>query len=372
MLALITLPAIWLLFLLLGTLAEGRSLTFRRYLAVGVSGFLLFGVAGLKTWSFYVVVSVSIVLAGMMIGRVRNPWLKRLLSWTSIGAMVGMIVVYLAFRPYFPKFFPLLPSLSYLGFRAIAYLVSSHRGCSDDASAGLMQMLFFPVLIMGPITRTENYLSTVRCSREVLQRVVAGFAMLIVAHLLAPLEIDRPHEELYLHWSRFWWSALANSFDFYFTFAGYSHLIISLGLLVGFRLPENFNNPYVATSIRDFWRRWHMSLSFWIRDYIYIPLGGNRKGLTRKCVNLMMAMGLCGLWHGLEWHYLLWGLFHGALMAVESVMDAYHYAPIRQMFPGNYRIVKVIMTFSMVTFSWLLFKYPVGQAVTHLRAMVPW
>ena len=144
--------------------------------------------------------------------------------------------------------------------------------------------------------------------------------MLIGGFLCGKYVINDLRHATDLHWSGYWLGALANSFEFYFTFAGYSHLIIGLGILVGFKLPENFNNPYLATSIGDFWRRWHMSLSYWIRDYLYIPLGGNRKGIARKCMNLIVAMGLAGIWHGLAVNYLLWGLFHGVLLAGESLL----------------------------------------------------
>ena len=202
-----------------------------------------------------------------------------------------MIFAFLQWRIYFQKYFVYLPSLSYLGFRGIAYLTSVYKRRRIAISAGLMQMLFFPMLFMGPIARVENFEQEYRDYREVLERLLLGLSMLIAGFLCGDYVIDEVRYSAGLHWSRFWLGALANSFQFYFIFAGYSHLIIGLGILVGFKLPENFNNPYLATSIGDFWRRWHMSLSYWIRDYVYIPLGGNRKGIARKCMNLIVADG---------------------------------------------------------------------------------
>jgi alginate O-acetyltransferase complex protein AlgI len=373
MLDLIPLPIIWLLLFLLGRLADGRSIVFRRALIIGASSVLLFGLTGLKTWAFYTGIGVTIVLLGVLIGQLNGGGLRRWVFAGSLIATVLMILVYLRFRPYFPKYFPALPSLSYLGFRAIAYLVTAYRGGAAGASAGLLQMLFFPVLALGPITRVENYEQTYSAPREVLKRMLMGFTMLIAAHYLSPLEVARPSAATGLHWSRFWISAMAISFEFYFAFAGYSHLIISLGILAGFKLPENFNNPYVANSIRDFWRRWHMSLSFWIRDYVYIPLGGNRKGLSRKCANLMVAMGLCGIWHGLELHYLVWGLFHGSLLAGESVLEAYQIQPLKRLAPVAAGPIRIMLTFGLVTFSWMLFKYSsLSDTAIHVRAMLPW
>ena len=372
MLDFIPLPIIWLLFYLLGRLADAHSVVFRRGIFTLVSSFLLLGAVGFKTWGFYTGLGVVIALVGAGITRHPASRLRSALFWCSISATILLVVVYLKFRPFFPKYFPALPSLSYLGFRAIAYLVSCRAGRPVGLSAGLMQMLFFPVLFLGPITRVEDYDVPQRDYRNVLERLIVGCGMLIAAHFLSPLVFVRPELCLDQHWSRFWLSAIANSFEFYFSFAGYSHLIIALGLLAGFRIAENFNNPYAATSIREFWRRWHMSLSYWIRDYVYIPLGGNRKGLPRKCVNMIVAMGLCGLWHGLEPHYLAWGLFHGALLAGESVLDAYGKHLVRRLFPRAYVPVKVLTTFALVTFSWLLFKYSISQTVIHLRAMMPW
>jgi D-alanyl-lipoteichoic acid acyltransferase DltB (MBOAT superfamily) len=231
-----------------------------------------------------------------------------------------------------------------------------------------MQMLFFPMLFMGPIARVENFEKEYRDYREVLERLLLGLSMLIAGFLCGHYVIDEVRHAVGLHWSRFWLGALANSFQFYFTFAGYTHLIIGLGILVGFKLPENFNNPYVATSIGDFWRRWHMSLSYWIRDYVYIPLGGNRKGIVRKCTNLIVAMSLVGIWHGLTLNYFLWGLFHGLLLAGESLIAHFK---VKVPFFGEVKAAQVALTFTLVSFSWLLFKYPFPEFVLYLKRMVP-
>ncbi len=138
--------------------------------------------------------------------------------------------------------------------------------------SGLAQMFFLPMLFMGPIARVEDFQQVHHDAMEVLRRLARGFPMLIAAHLIQPYVLERILLLEGVPTWKFWLGAVANSFQFYFTFAGYTHLIIGLGLLAGFKLPENFNNPYIARSIGDFWRRWHMSLSFWIRDYIYIPL----------------------------------------------------------------------------------------------------
>ncbi len=373
MLQTLTLPIIWLLFYALGQIPRQRSLGFRRGLVAGASLMLLLLGVGLQTFAFYVALGLLIVLAGVWLGSARDGPGRRLAFLVALGGVVILIAVSLRFRDYLQKFFVLLPSLSYLGFRGIAYLVSAYRERRVQFSGGLMQMFFLPMLFLGPISRVEHFDEEVQdAHREVLQRLAMGFPMLIAGNLCGRFVLDEILRLTDTPWWEFWLGALANSFEFYFTFAGYSHLIIGLGLLVGFRLPENFNHPYIATSIGDFWRRWHMSLSFWIRDYLYIPLGGSRKGLPRKCGNLLFAMGICGIWHGLEMHYLVWGLYHGFLLAVESVMTHWGWKPLQRILGPTYRPVKVALIFSLVTFSWLLFRYRMPEMAAYLKGMVSW
>ncbi len=135
---------------------------------------------------------------------------------------------------------------------------------------------------------------------------------------------------------------------------GYSLIAIGVAKLFGYRLPDNFNQPYLAQSITDFWRRWHMSLSTWLRDYLYIPLGGNRRGPVRTYVNLLIVMGLGGLWHGADWKFAVWGLWHGALLALERLLG------IGEPASGVLVPLRILITFSLVTFGWLLFR------LTHL------
>jgi alginate O-acetyltransferase complex protein AlgI len=145
-----------------------------------------------------------------------------------------------------------------------------------------------------------------------------------------------------------WAAALGYTFQLYYDFSGYSDMAVGLGYLFGIRIPQNFNAPYRALGISDFWRRWHISLSSWLRDYPYIPLGGNRKGMARTYVNLMLTMVLGGLWHGANWTFVLWGAFHGALLALERPLR-----PVLALLPSlAYRM----LTFLLVVVSWVLFR----------------
>jgi alginate O-acetyltransferase complex protein AlgI len=160
-----------------------------------------------------------------------------------------------------------------------------------------------------------------------------------------------------------WIGALAYTFQLYFDFSGYSDMAIGLGRLLGFHFPENFNDPYLSASMTEFWRRWHMTLSHWFRDYLYIPLGGNRKGPLRTYVNLVVVFLLCGLWHGAGYTFIVWGLFHGAFLAGERfVQHRWALAP-RGLLGRSYTLIAVIV-------GWVLFRSnDLTQAGGFLKAM---
>jgi alginate O-acetyltransferase complex protein AlgI len=172
-----------------------------------------------------------------------------------------------------------------------------------------------------------------------------------------------------------WMIVIAIGFRILLDFSGYSDMAIGFARMMGIRLPENFNWPYLAHSITDFWRRWHISLSTWIRDYIYIPLGGSRHGLLRKSLNGFAAMALCGLWHGSAWNFALWGIYHGAGLALASAV------PLPKLLAGEqhvgfstfratmmsvtfvmWRAVSWLVTMLFVQLGWLLFFYPADEA----------
>jgi len=154
-------------------------------------------------------------------------------------------------------------------------------------------------------------------------------------------------------------------------FSGYSDIAIGLGQLMGIRLPENFNWPYVARNLQEFWHRWHISLSSWIRDYVYIPLGGNRHGLARKAFNALAAFALCGLWHGPAWNFVLWGVYHGLGLAISSNYRVALGAPGRWV-SGVMAAVPLLswaLTTLFVFVGWLYFFYPVPDATRMLRLL---
>lgn len=161
-----------------------------------------------------------------------------------------------------------------------------------------------------------------------------------------------------------WIGVIAYAFQIYFDFSGYSDMAIGLGRMFGFIIPKNFASPYLSESITEFWRRWHISLSTWLRDYLYTPLGGNRKGPSRTYINLALVMLIGGLWHGANWTFVAWGAYHGALLAFErwrGKTSAYNFLP---------RPARVAFTFLLILFSWVLFRSPdISHAISYLGAM---
>lgn len=222
----------------------------------------------------------------------------------------------------------LLPiGISFYIFHAVSFLVDIYRGDARmprsivDFAAF---MTLFPQLVAGPILRFkdlafqfDNRDHTFDKFSEGARRFMIGFAKkVLIADTVAPLAdsvFALPEPTLVESWL----GVIAYAIQLYFDFSGYSDMAIGLGLMIGFRLIENFNQPYTSKTITEFWRRWHISLSTWLRDYLYIPLGGNRKGPLRTYLNLMITMLLGGLWHGANWTFIFWGALHGAAMAIE-------------------------------------------------------
>ena len=263
--------------------------------------------------------------------------------------------------------------LSFLVFQSISYILDVSRGDARPARR-LMDFLafstLFPQLIAGPILRYKDLSTQLAARRHSLalflrgaRRFIAGLAMkLLVADSVAPLA-DRifalPDPTL----AEAWLGAVAYAIQLFFDFAGYSAMAIGLGLMIGFRFVENFNAPYISRSVTEFWRRWHISLSNWLRDYLYIPLGGNRDGAVRTYRNLILTMVLGGLWHGANWTFVLWGAWHGCAMAVERALGAKR----GQVWP---RGLAWPLTMGIVLVGWVMFRAEsVGHAVVIYAGM---
>ncbi|MGH8355782.1 MAG: MBOAT family O-acyltransferase, partial [Pseudomonas sp.] len=254
----------------------------------------------------------------------------------------------------------LLPiGISFYIFESISYIIDVYRG-DTPATHNLIDfaafVAIFPHLIAGPVLRFKDLVDQFNHRSHSLDkfaegctRFMQGFVKKVfIADSLAPLAdhffgLQDPST------GDAWLGALAYSAQLYFDFSGYSDMAIGLGLMMGFRFMENFNQPYISQSITEFWRRWHISLSTWLRDYLYISLGGNRGGTFATYRNLFLTMLLGGLWHGANWTYVLWGAWHGLWLAIERALNS-------DAAPRRFNPLKWAFSFLLVVLGWVLFR----------------
>ena len=240
-------------------------------------------------------------------------------------------VLYVLFARRSPVTLAIPLGLSFYTFKCISYLIDIYRDKSRSAGSFwrlLMYVSFFPQLLSGPITRFSEFapqldgrnFSAGGAARG-LRRLIRGLAkkLLIAASVGKAADAVFALGSAQLDIRLAWLGAAAYALQLFFDFSGYSDMAIGLGQVFGFETPENFNFPYVCASVTEFWRRWHISLSSWFKDYVYIPLGGNRRGKYRTAVNKLIVFALCGLWHGTGLTFLLWGVWHGLLSGLESL-----------------------------------------------------
>ena len=221
--------------------------------------------------------------------------------------------------------------ISFFTFQSMSYVLDVWRGRVEAQRNPIYVALYvslFPQLVAGPIVRYETVAAEITGRREDLEGVYAGlqrFIMGLGKKLLLANAFGREAEEIFALSSAArgtptaWMGALLYGLQIYFDFSAYSDMAIGMGRMFGFHFLENFNYPYVSRSITEFWRRWHISLSSWFRDYVYIPLGGNRRGKARQILNLFIVWGLTGLWHGASWNFVLWGLYFCVLLILEKL-----------------------------------------------------
>jgi alginate O-acetyltransferase complex protein AlgI len=260
---------------------------------------------------------------------------------------------------------PLPIGISFFVFHNISLLVdlTGRRNGPPDLKSVFLYIIFFPQLVSGPITRAEMFMPQIRPKYfedipfvGAAKWILTGFFFkLYVANNLNEMTsyMDFPLYETLQTQDR-WLLVFLYSYQIYADFFGYSAIAIGLALLFGYRLPINFNLPYISISFSEFWTRWHISLSTWLQTYLYVPLGGNRHGAFRTYLNLMIVMGLGGLWHGAGPGYLLWGLLHGFLLAIERPF----LARLATMDSAVFRAARMSFVFICVTMLWIFFKLP--------------
>jgi alginate O-acetyltransferase complex protein AlgI len=263
-----------------------------------------------------------------------------------------------------PQLSLLLPvGISFYTFQSMSYTIDYYRGKVRKEPSLIRFATFvslFPQLVAGPIERAKNLLPQLRTPRKITRADVAdGLSMFVVglfkkvalADYLA-LYVDKVYAAPGEHQApALILATFAFGWQIYFDFSGYTDMARGVARMMGFRLMLNFNNPYLATSLGDFWQRWHISLSTWFRDYVYIPLGGNRKGPVRTYVNMFLTMVISGLWHGAAWTFVIWGTLHAVGRILTRRLEAGDFYKHRVP-----RIVKRLWVFVFVTFTWIFFR----------------
>lgn len=289
------------------------------------------------------------------------------LNWINSKAGFSLLTV--------PKI--LLPvGISFYTFHGLSYITDVYRGTTapqrkfTDLS---LYISFFPQLIAGPIIRYKDVANQLtgrifswQGLNDGMYRFIIGLGKkVLVANTLAYLadiffNADPQHMTIVDAWT----GTLVYTFQIYFDFSAYSDMAIGLARCFGFVFKENFNFPYLAESIKDFWRRWHISLSSWFKDYVYIPLGGNRNGRFRTYRNLIIVFFLTGLWHGASWNFVVWGFFHGFFIITESIGSG-------KLLDRIWKPFRIAYTFIIVAIAWVLFRAnTLSQAVDYLKAML--
>jgi len=338
-------------------------------------------------WKFVFLLAFSIVFnqaVGLAIHRLRVQSQRKLALTIGLIGNLG-VLGYFKYYDFFVSSghnllqtvglgFPLgtrqivLPvGISFFTFMAISYIMDIYRRELEPVSLTKFgaYLSFFPHLVAGPIVRGSELLPQLETPRDprrvdtsrAFYLIATGlFKKVVIANYLAVHITDQVFAVPGSHSSlEILVATYAYAVQIYADFSGYTDIAIGVALLLGFTFPQNFDSPYAATSLQNFWRRWHMTLSRWLRDYLYIPLGGNRKGRVRTYVNLLVTMLLGGLWHGASWTFVIWGGIHGTGLAVERWRRDRARGVARE--PGPVRIwVQRLVTFNLVCFAWIFFR----------------
>jgi alginate O-acetyltransferase complex protein AlgI len=403
-------PAFWIFFLLV---MAGYSIIYRKpfirnfYLLI-VSLYFYYKSGGLFLF-LLILVTVVDYTAGLLIHHSRKQAFKRLFIFLSLLSNLGILAYFkytgflvhaindlfgtgIQVHDYLAMFSNLnlgtsfdinniiLPvGISFFTFQSLSYTIDVYRGKLQPVRNIVdfgFYVSFFPQLVAGPIVRASEFIPQLY-TRFSLSKREFGYALflickglikkIIISDFIAINFIDRVFD-LPSSYSGFenLMAIYGYGLQIYCDFSGYTDIAIGLGLIMGFRLPVNFNSPYKASSISDFWKRWHISLSRWLKDYLYISLGGNRKGKFRTYVNLMITMLLGGLWHGAALRFIIWGGLHGIGLVINRIWDSIFGNKLTSRRFG--RAIGVLITFNFVSFCWIFFRAPdMGSAITMLR-----
>lgn len=350
-------------------------------------------------WRFLSLIVISSIIdyaAGLKIYNAQNDKKRKLWLLVSLVANLGFLSIFKYYNFFAESFVQavsifgwqpndltlniILPvGISFYTFQTLSYTIDIYRREFKPTQSILSfftYIAFFPQLVAGPIERASNLLPQIEKKRffkkewfneGLLQIFVGLFRKIVIADTLG-IYVDTIYGDLDIYnSSSILLATLFYAFQIYFDFAGYSDIAIGTAKLMGFQFNQNFNLPYFSKSLTEFWRKWHMSLSYWLRDYLYISLGGNRKGIKITYRNLMITMLLGGLWHGSSWNFIIWGGIHGFVLAVEKFLKSK--GVLEKI--GPLSNLGYPMTFSIVIFAWIFFRTQnLDEAFTAIKKII--
>ncbi len=325
-------------------------------------------------WLFIATILLNWLM--VLIGFIISNHIKSTAPKTSVGIITIILDIAILFwfkyagwisgmlsHPFGSTVLPI--GISFYTFQAISYvadvcLLNKYEAEKNPVNVGLY-IAFFPQLIAGPIVRYEDMRDQIRKHKMTLDMFETGcfrfilgfFKKVLLADSMAVIVNKAWAVDTELSFTFAWLGAVAYTFQIFMDFSGYSDMAIGLGAMFGFKIPENFDCPYKASSIRDFWRKWHITLSIWFRDYVYIPLGGNRRGDVRTVLNIAIVWLLTGFWHGANWTFIIWGVVYGVLVLAEKTFDIE--AKIKNGGVAK-RVIYRLYTLFMITLLWVVFR----------------
>ncbi|MEN8225299.1 MAG: MBOAT family O-acyltransferase, partial [Bacteroidota bacterium] len=267
--------------------------------------------------------------------------------------------------------------ISFFTFQKITYTVDVYRKVHvplERVTDYALYILMFPQLIAGPIVRYNEIADQLvdRSANENIDNRLTGFFRFVIGlskKVLIANVLGEAVDDIFsqgganIDTISAWYGIIAYSFQIYFDFSGYSDMAIGIGRMIGFRFPENFNNPYISQNISEFWRRWHMTLGRFMKDYLYIPLGGNRVSARRMYLNLWVVFLISGLWHGAAWNFVIWGAFHGLFLIADRIF-------LLKVYKAIGKVPSIIITYIIVLISWVFFRADtLPEAMAYLEKM---
>ena len=346
---------------------------------------LLFYAWGEPKWIFVMLLTVTInYCCGILIDRSQKQAVRTF--YMVLGVCISLLFLfYFKYFGFFSDIFasllgtknpflkPVLPiGISFYTFQVLTYTVDVYRrkvGVQKSFLNLLLYVSFFPQLIAGPIVNYTDIAASLEKRRHSTEDIYQGYMRFFIGFAKKVLLADTCGvvvEKLSggaLSFAGSWLMAVAYAFQIYFDFSGYSDMAIGMGRIFGFKFLENFNYPYISKSITEFWRRWHISLGSFFRDYVYIPLGGNRVSLWKNIRNILIVWLLTGFWHGASWNFMAWGVYYGLLLLAEKFL----FKKIKDKLPG---VINLVITLVLVLIGWVFFYYEsLADGLKHLGIM---